>query len=478
MKPPLRVLLVQQSEDEALLIQHALQQNGLRFVFEHATTPEAVQSALGTGTWDVIVAQEHTHTTDGVRWLKALRRIEASLLTTLDLHTVLTRLVRQTRALFNTAQCNLYLPEAAESRLRLITAHADKTEITETSDLPLGNGIIRDITRDGKGRFIQNTEANPAYRLPGMATIPSALLCAPLLASSQVIGLLALTRDVEATPFTQTDLDWLTQLAPQATSAIRNAQVHSAEQKRARELADALERQKAHDHAKDQFIQNVAHDLRTPVAIARGYAELLSNGTLGDLQPDQQEPAAIVTRRLKMLSSLVGDIDALFQAEAASPDFATIDITTLARNAANEFQTLARDANVTLSADLPQSYIHVSGDLVRLRRALDNLLNNALKFTPEDQSITLRVRQQDTRVILEIIDTGIGIPADKLTRIFDRFYQVPSSLSRRQGGHGLGLSLVKQIVEAHHGTIEVTSQLGAGSTFRINLPLRTGDGNV
>jgi signal transduction histidine kinase len=114
----------------------------------------------------------------------------------------------------------------------------------------------------------------------------------------------------------------------------------------------------------------------------------------------------------------------------------------------------------------------VLGDVTHLRRVLDNLLGNALKFTPAGGRITVRLRQEGQNLVLEVADTGLGIPEDQLERIFERFYQVDGSMSRRFGGAGLGLALVKEIAEAHGGSVSVHSQPGEGSTFRVTLPVR------
>jgi signal transduction histidine kinase len=116
----------------------------------------------------------------------------------------------------------------------------------------------------------------------------------------------------------------------------------------------------------------------------------------------------------------------------------------------------------------------VTGDPLHLRRVLDNLLSNALKFTPAGGHIAVRLGRDNGSLILEVADTGIGIPGDKLDRIFERFYQIDGGTNRRFGGVGLGLSLVKEIVQAHGGTVSVESRLGEGSIFRVRLPAAKG----
>lgn len=456
------------------LIQRALQLNDYELTFKHVETPAALRAILTGGDWDLIAGSAATLLLEENRRTTALNRIEHSIAATLNLPTVLSRLAQQTRECFDADESNIYLPDADERSLRMISARRGTTQIIESTGLPLEADIIRHVVRSGKSVFIpENGDETLAHSLPGTSQPPGTLICAPLMINNQIIGLMALTRYTSATPFTQTDLNLLSELAPQAAVAIRNAQLYSAEQQRTSELADALARQNELAQHKDQFIQNISHELRTPIAIARGYAELLDNGSLGDLQPDQQEPAAIVARRLRMLSSLVSDINTIFEVESQRRSFTDVDITALANNAVSDFKTLAKNAKITLTANITTAPLLVSGDPIQLRRALDNLMINALKFTPEGGSITVHLKKESANAVLEVIDTGVGIPEDKLGRIFERFYQVEVAMSRRHGGSGLGLSLVKQIVESHNGTIEVESAPGAGSTFKITLPLLT-----
>ena len=131
-------------------------------------------------------------------------------------------------------------------------------------------------------------------------------------------------------------------------------------------------------------------------------------------------------------------------------------------------------SGVTLNAIIAPDLPPVGGESIYLRRVLDNLIGNAVKFTPTGGTITVQLEQQGNTMILQVTDTGIGIPADQQQRIFERFYQVDGSMRRRYGGMGLGLSLVKEVIEALGGTIDVESELGHGSTFTIALPILEG----
>jgi signal transduction histidine kinase len=152
-----------------------------------------------------------------------------------------------------------------------------------------------------------------------------------------------------------------------------------------------------------------------------------------------------------------------------------IDLEELVRGMLVDFRAAAEGAKLYLTAEVGPDIPPVSGDPDQLRRVLDNLLGNALKFTPDGGQLTVRLwcDGDGKIVVLDVADTGIGIPPDQLDRIFDRFYQVDGSSKRRYGGVGLGLALVKEIVEAHGGQVSVWSVVDKGSTFRVTLPAVT-----
>jgi len=173
-----------------------------------------------------------------------------------------------------------------------------------------------------------------------------------------------------------------------------------------------------------------------------------------------------------MLRKLVEDITAILEIEAHArgAERAELDLAALVQGAIAEFQIAAEQARLTLVAEIEPKVLPIHGDAVALRRVLDNLVSNAFKFTPAGGRVTVRLRSTPQKVILEVNDTGIGIAADKLERVFDRFYQVDGSATRHYGGMGLGLALVKEIIEAHGGQIEVASRVHEGTAFIMTLP--------
>jgi signal transduction histidine kinase len=198
---------------------------------------------------------------------------------------------------------------------------------------------------------------------------------------------------------------------------------------------------------------------------------MLDSGEIGEIPADQKKPIAIIARRARMLSDLVKDITLILEAEVGPPAPEPIPLHELAQNAVEDFQVEIEQAELTLKADIEPDLPPVSGDPTYMRRVLDNLIGNAVKFTPAGGTITVHVRQDGDRVVLAVSDTGVGIPANKLKRIFDRFYQVDGSARRRYGGVGLGLALVKEIVEVYGGGVTVQSEVGKGSTFTAYIPI-------
>jgi PAS domain S-box-containing protein len=301
-------------------------------------------------------------------------------------------------------------------------------------------------------------------------------LAVPVRVGGRFYGALALSYCRERHLWQPDEIRLLKAVVHQLGLVLENAHLFEEIQLRADELAAALARLEEMDRLKDEFIQNVSHELRSPLALVRGYAEMLDAGELGEIPAAYQQPIAIIARRSRMLSDLVKDITLILEAEVSPPEPEPVSLDELTRNAVEDFQVAAEQAELTLRAEIAPDLPLVRGDSTYLRRVLDNLLGNAVKFTPPSGSITVRLWQGDEHVALEVSDTGIGIAADKLPRIFDRFYQVDGSASRRYGGMGLGLALVKEIVEAYGGHVLAESHVEKGSKFTVFLPIAADTG--
>jgi signal transduction histidine kinase/DNA-binding response OmpR family regulator len=337
---------------------------------------------------------------------------------------------------------------------------------------------VQQVIHEQRRLFIPDASALslPPYWIEPFGV--KSVLAVPLVSKEKVVGLMALDHIEAGRAFTPEQMDVAAAIGAQAAVAIENARLMEAErqqreleQQRVTALARALEKQRELDHLKDEFIQNVSHELRTPLGIVYGYAELLESGELGELVPDQSEPIRIITRRVRMLRELVSNLTTIVEAATREPKREPVNLAELVNTQLVDFQIAAQQADLTLKAEVAANLPLVAGDVTHLCRVLDNLLSNALKFTRAGGCITVRLAQHDANLVLQVADTGVGIPPEKLARVFDRFYQVNGSMRRRYGGTGLGLALVKEVVQAHGGQVSVESVEGQGSTFRVTLPV-------
>lgn len=219
-----------------------------------------------------------------------------------------------------------------------------------------------------------------------------------------------------------------------------------------------------------QFTADAAHELRTPVATIRAEAEVC---LLADRTPAQYEQTLrSVVEEASRLGRLADRLLLLSREDAgAAVGYRPVRLDAVVREAVDAVSDRALTAGITLDrADLAPGSMLVSGDAEALRQVFDNLLDNAVQYTPRDGRVQVRLAAQGDSCVVEVRDTGIGIAPEDLPRIFDRFVRVDASRSRHTGGAGLGLSIVRAVVERHGGTVSVESQPGAGSTFRVRLP--------
>lgn len=222
------------------------------------------------------------------------------------------------------------------------------------------------------------------------------------------------------------------------------------------------------DRLKDEFFALVSHELRTPLTSMLGYLELVRDENLSE---DGLEFIDVIERNAHRLQRVVGDLlfVARFEAGHIPILVGQLDVRTLCDEALAAALPAAERASVQLHLDADRSAL-LDADRDRLGQTLDNLVNNAIKFTPEGGDVTIRLRDRGDSVVFEVQDSGEGIDPDEIDNVFKRFYRSNRVVRRAVPGAGLGLTIVRSIVEAHGGTIRVTSRLGRGSTFTVTLP--------
>jgi len=226
------------------------------------------------------------------------------------------------------------------------------------------------------------------------------------------------------------------------------------------------------ERVRRDFVANVSHELKTPLAAIRGFVETLLSGA--------QEEADVRERFLSRiddnvgrLSHLVTDLLSLarIEGQAHAIQRVPVDLGDVVRAVAERAHGAAERKGVTLSIEGCEDGVSVLGDAEGLTQIANNLLENAVNYTPGPGRVSVRVSRTATRGVIEVTDTGVGIPRDDLRRIFERFYRVDKARSRELGGTGLGLSIVRNLVQAMHGHVHVDSEVGQGSTFRVEIPL-------
>jgi signal transduction histidine kinase len=223
---------------------------------------------------------------------------------------------------------------------------------------------------------------------------------------------------------------------------------------------------------KGEFLSTMSHELRAPMDSILGYGHLLLDGGTGDLTPEQAADVAQITESAEHLLRLIDNVLDLSKIEAGRMDVhpEEIDLAKLVGQVRSHFVLAAQDKNLAIVVDIPSDLPPIVVDPDHLRQILTNLIGNAVKFTDRGRvAISARVTGQELR--LAVSDTGVGIPQSALAFIFEAFRQADSSLTRRFGGSGLGLSIARRLAELQGGTIEVSSQVGVGSTFTLTLPL-------
>jgi len=225
------------------------------------------------------------------------------------------------------------------------------------------------------------------------------------------------------------------------------------------------------ERMKKEFISIVSHELRTPLSSMRGSLGLLTTGVLDKKPETAKQMLEIAATETERLVRLVNDILDLERLESHKVELVKqwCDAAALMRQSVETLQSLAQENYITLSLSSPEIQIWADSD--RIIQTLVNLLNNAIKFSPQNSTVTLDAEVHEDRVLFQVKDQGRGIPADKLETIFGRFQQVDASDSRQKGGTGLGLAICRSIVQQHGGRIWVESELGKGSTFYFTLPI-------
>lgn len=302
---------------------------------------------------------------------------------------------------------------------------------------------------------------------PGNGDPAKAELAMPLLLRGQVIGVLGVKRE-ETPTWAEEEVAAVEAVANQVALALENARLSKEQAKTIVQLKDI-------DRLKSEFLTSMSHELRTPLNSIIGFADVLLQGIDGELNDMALNDIQLIHNSGKHLLALINDILDLSKIEAGKMELVreAVDIKDVANAVLASSHSLVKDKPVEIITDVSDMLPPVYADKLRLNQILLNLVSNAAKFTHEG-AITIKASLNPHKLdmmTISVIDTGIGIPASKLSTIFERFRQADSSTTRKYGGTGLGLAICKQLVEMHGGTLNVRSEEGVGSEFYFAIPL-------
>lgn len=332
------------------------------------------------------------------------------------------------------------------------------------SQVPIeGNAALQEVMNTLQPLVLDDLSKHPWMNVTEFRPPARALLVAPLIADGQIIGSISLRQNHQPRVWESSEVHLVEVVAQQAAIAVQQSNLYQKTRQQAEQLLE-LDRQKT------EFFQNISHEFRTPLTLMVGPLETAVNNHQ-ELPLDQ---AAIVLRNSRRLLRLVNQLLDLQRLNAGrmQPTFRPCDLVKFVSQIVETFRVYCEKKGIRLTADLsdlsacPPIYL----DLEKFDKVLYNLLSNAMKFTPAGQSITVVLRPLGEQCLLQVVDTGIGIRSDQLPHLFERFRQAEGSENRGYEGTGIGLSLVKELVELHGGEITVESVYERGTTFSIWLP--------
>jgi signal transduction histidine kinase len=404
-------------------------------------------------------------TNERIDHLERLLEVVRGLTTAPDLESFLQTVINEATELTDSELASILEYDEAAEELRFLAMHWFQRDLLRPVGVPLDGSAAGWVYRRGQPLIIQDVRVDQRhFKVVDRVTkhITHSLVAVPLMVRGEVIGVLEALNKKDNAHYTEEDLTILETLAALAAQAIQNVSLQRKVRATSIELAE-LER------LKTDFIAIASHELRTPLGLILGHATFLRE-LAGEQYDEQLDTIIRNATKLKTIVENLSDVDNI-QTGASRVRSQQVSLTKIIDEVIATFQDEAKSKNVTLACNSPDTPFYLEADGVKLSIALSNLVKNALQFTEVGGHATINVQEDAGHYKVTVKDDGIGIPARDLPRVFERFFQVETHLTRRYGGMGLGLSVAKAMIELHGGHIWVESDEGKGSTFTFLVPI-------
>ncbi|GAB4454821.1 MAG: hypothetical protein Kow0070_01960 [Anaerolineales bacterium] len=397
--------------------------------------------------------------------LERLLEVVRGLTTAPDIESFLQTIIAEASEMTDSELASILEYDAEAKELRFLSTVWFDREILRPMGVPLEGSVAGEVFRKGHPLIIQDTQADQRHfkvidRITKHET--HSLAAVPIVVQGEIIGVLEALNKQNNAHYTEDDLTILVTLAGVAGQAMRNAYLERKVKAVRIQLAD-LER------LKTDFIAITSHELRTPLGLILGHATFLKE-LVGKEYQAQLETIIRNATRLKEIIENISDMENV-QTGAARVRSNKVSMSRIAEDVILTFQDEAKSKNITLLREWGSAPYFIEADQTKINIALSNLVKNALQFTEPGGTVRLDIEEDSGYVKVTVRDNGIGIPARELPKIFERFFQVESHLTRRHGGMGLGLSVAKSMIELHGGRIWAESEEGKGATFTFLLPV-------
>jgi signal transduction histidine kinase len=410
------------------------------------------------------------------RQLSVLNTIGAAVSRSLNLEMILNEAIERMIEALNFDASWIYILDSSGEELSL-KAHKGLGEDIARSiaTRSISVGVTAKIFETGERLVFEDFQNDTTYKhLSARHKIASLGFAGaagfPIKANEKVIGVLHLANKTKR-HFAADELQLIESIAQEIGVAAENARLFEQVNQQSAELGQMNRELQEANNAKDEFLNVMSHELRTPLNVITGYAEVLSQGVLGEIQREQIHAVKTISYQSKELLRMINEILQVGSIEAGKvkANWQAVNILDFLVELRSSYEILSKK-EILLHWDIPSRLPVVRTDGEKLKHVLQNLINNAIKFT-ENGRVTVSARCISKAIEFEVRDTGIGMPRDMLPSIFQMFRQLDSSNTRSYGGSGVGLYIVKKFVDLLGGKIEVDSALGEGSTFTVILPL-------